>query len=219
MPTTITQLFKTTGLTFSGQVRWGELINSKACGFYVVALTDNIDKLVCMDKPDFSDNAIQKWIELIKTGGKQIQLDNKVADLTGIKKRLEHFWFSDEIIVYIGKAGPNKKRTIRKRVKEYYETTLGCDGKRAGGHWVNTLQNVSSLNVFYSEYSGLDIEEKEEQLISYFMQNVSEKTKINLFDKVNCYPFANKELYRKSLRTKIRKDHRLNNQTIDCDKL
>ena len=219
MPTTVIQLFKQAGLTFHGQVKCGQLINSRACGFYVVALTDDIEKLVCMDKPNFDDNAIEQWIKVVKSGGKQILIDNKVADLRSIQQRLEKFWLPDETIIYIGKAGPNKKRTIRKRVKEYYETKMGCDGKHAGGHWVNTLKNDSSLNVFYSEYLELDIEEKEEQLISYFMDNVSETTKEILLDKVNCYPFANKELYRKSLGAKIRKMHKLNNQTIDCDKL
>lgn len=219
MPTTITQLFNQAGLTISGQVKWGQIINSRACGFYVVALTNNADELVCTDKPNFSDEAIKQWIELVKSGGKQIQLDNRTADLDDIKKRLEKFWFADETIVYIGKAGPKKSRTIRKRVKEYYETPLGCDKKHAGGNWVNTMINVSSLNVFYSEYSGIDIEEKEETMISYFMENVSETTKANLYDKVNCYPFANKELYRKSLKSKTKKVHGLNYQTIDCTKL
>ncbi len=218
MPTTIKELFKQTGLTYSGQAKWGQLVNSSACGFYVVAISNDIDKLVCLDKPIFNDRAIEQWIKLVKSGGKQILIDKRVADLISIKQRLEKFWFPDETIVYIGKAGPNKSRTIRKRIKEYCETKLGCDGKHAGGHWINTLQSISSLNVFYSEYSGLDIDEKEEQLISYFMNNVSNMTKENLFDKVNCFPFANKELYCKSLGTKKRKVHRLNNQTIDCNK-
>ncbi len=219
MPTTIKELFVKTGLTYSGQAEWGQLVNSNACGFYVVAISNDIDKLVCLNKPNFSDKAIEQWIKLVKSGGKQILIDKRVADLNGIKQRLEKFWFPDETIVYIGKAGPNKRRTIRKRIKEYYETKLGCDGKHAGGHWINTLQDISALNVFYSEYLGLDIDEKEEQLISYFMNNVSNISKESLFDKVNCFPFANKELYRKSLRTKTRKVHRLNNQTIDCDKI
>ncbi|MFZ4797121.1 MAG: hypothetical protein ACOYMA_06475 [Bacteroidia bacterium] len=219
MPTTITKLFKHVGLAINGQVKWGELINSRACGFYVVALTNDSEKLTCSNKPLFNDNAIQQWIERVNSGGKQIQLDYKIADLTSIKERLGHFWFPDETIIYIGKAGPNKKRTIRKRVNEYYKTLLGCDKPHAGGHWINTLQNVSSFNIFYAEYSGLDIDEKEEQLISYFMDNISDETKEILFDKTNCFPFANKELYRKSLKTKIRKEHGLNNQTVECDKI
>jgi hypothetical protein len=219
MPTTITKLFKETGLPMSGQVKWGESINSRACGFYVVALTNNADKLECIDKPIFNDKAINQWLELIKSGGKQILLGEKVANSTDIKQRLQKFWFPDETIVYIGKAGPNKKRTIRKRINEYYNTILGCDAPHAGGHWINVLNNLSSLNVYYSEYSGLDIDEKEEQLITYFMNNVSKTTKENLWDKINCYPFANKELYRKSMQTKTRKNHGLNNQTVACDKL
>lgn len=219
MPTTITKLLKQNGLPLSGKVKWGESIDSRSCGFYIVALTNQEEKLEFTDKPIFNDNAIKQWIELIKSGGKQILLGEKVATLTDIKQRLQNFWLPDETIVYIGKTGPNVKRTIRKRVNEYYKTILGCDAPHAGGHWLNVLQNLSSLNVFYSEYSGLDIDEKEEQLITYFMDNVSKTTKEKLWDKINCYPFANKELYRKSIQTKTRKNHGLNNQTVACDKL
>ena len=219
MPTIISKLFEQAGLTFHGQVKWGQLINSKECGFYIVALTEDIEKLVCRGNSNIDDSAIKQWSELVKSGGKEILIDNKVSDLKSIKQRLEKFWLPDETIVYIGKAGPNKERTIRKRVKEYYKTQMGCDSKHAGGHWVKILKDISSLNIFYSEYSGLDIEEKEEQLILSFIDNVSKRTKENLFDNLNCFPFANKELYRKSLGTKIRKIHGLSNQTIDCNKL
>jgi hypothetical protein len=216
MPTKVKDLFNHFGLPIHGQVNWGELINSSERGFYVVALTPEKDKLVCMSKPTFDLNVIQKWIDLIESGGKQILIDDNVANIQTLTQRLERFWLPDETILYIGKAGPSKKRTLRQRVKEYYQTVLGCDKKHAGGNWINCLSNIKSLTVYYSEYSGQDIEEKEEQLIDYFMRNVSEQTKRQLLDPINSFPFANKEINRKSVRQKIRKAHGISNQTVTC---
>lgn len=217
MPTKISQLFNENGLTCQGQVGWGQSIDSSSNGFYVLALTDNMDELVSMPYPDFNDAEIQGWINRIKSLGKHIQLDENIADLESIKTRLTQFWFPDETILYIGKAGPSILRSIGKRVNEYYTTPLGCKRPHAGGNWVNALKNISSLNIFYSQYTG-DIEEKEQELISYFNKYVSETTREKLFDQINCFPFANKEIYLKSQRKKVRKQHGFKYQTVKCSR-
>ena len=52
-------------------------------------------------------------------------------------QRLAGFWFPDEVVVYIGLAGPRKNRPVQgevaKRVGEYYDTPLGANGPHAGG--------------------------------------------------------------------------------------
>ena len=93
---------------------------------------------------------------------------------------------------------------------------MGCNKKHAGGQWLHLLGKISLLNIYYSEYPGTDIMEKEEMLILSFMNSVSIRTKENLLDPMNCYPFANKELHRINDRRKIRKIHGLSNQTIEC---
>lgn len=218
MPTTPLEIFQRIGLQIKGQVKWNTSIPQDKCGLYVIALTDVQDKMVCHNLPQFNNSAFDNWLSTVRAGNKQILVDNLIANSQQIKNRLSKFWLSDETIVYIGKAGPTNSRTLRKRVDEYYKTKLGCDKKHAGGHWLNVLQNVNQLTVFYCDYVNNDIEEKEEEMMSYFIENVSAFTKENLFDKVNCFPFANKEIHRHSLKSKIKKNHGLNNQTVYCGK-
>ncbi len=78
---------------------------------------------------------------------------------------------------------------------------------------------MNELYVFYSEFKEQEynlIESIEENLIEYFSENVSNSTIMSLYDKVNCFPFANKKLYKKLENTKIRKNQRFKNQTVDC---
>jgi hypothetical protein len=92
-------------------------------------------------------------------------------------------------------------------LNEYYQTKLGCNKWHAGGHGVNTLKNLHELNIYYSETNHAI----EESMIEYFCLKVSDDVKSKLHDKVNCFPFANKELNKSS-----RKNHGLSNQKIDC---
>ncbi len=221
MPTTITNLLNEFKLELSGQVKWGEKINSNKCGFYFVSISQEPDKLVTWPTPSFDPMEIQRWIELINDKGKNIIIDNKNASINDIEDRLFKLWFKDETILYIGKAGPNKRRTIKKRVSEYYRTKLGCDGNHAGGHWINTLSRLNDLTIFYSEYNetGTEtIESLESKLIDHFANNISAQTKNQLFDSENCFPFANKEVHYRDQKKKNRKNHGIKNQTSDCGK-
>ena len=206
MPTTVNNIFNRFNLTIDGQVKWNTEIKSSDYGVYVVALTDDPDNLITTSKPNFDEVAINGWIQLIKTKGKTLMIDGLPATVDLIQKRLTQFWLPDET-VYIGKAGPTKNRTLRKRINEYYQTTLGCDKCHGGGHWLNTLKDIFELNIFYSETNPLI----EKEMIIYFGEQVSEISKANLYDKKNSFPFANKELDKGS-----RKIHGLSNQTIDC---
>ena len=219
MPTTIREIFNEFDLEITGQIKWGQEISSKKCGLYFVAITNDPDKLKCWENPFFGDTEIQNWIELVKKCWKEIKVDKKPASMTNLKNRLNNLWLPDETILYIGKAGPTVIRTIGKRVNEYFETKLGCNKKHAGGNWINTLTKLNELTVFYSEFNLAEyhkIEETETKLIEYFSKNVSDKTKNRLVDRINCFPFANKEIHYKEQSTKIRKKHGFGNQTIDC---
>ena len=218
MPTTPTDIFKQIGLHIKGQVKWNSSIPVDKCGLYVIALTENPDSLICKVNPNLSDTAFDDWLMTVSSGGKQILIDDLPANRESLKTRLSKFWIPDETIIYIGKAGPSKSRTLKKRVNEYFSTKLGCDKKHAGGHWINVLQNIYDLTIFYCEYSNDDIEEMEEKMLLYFIDNVTESIKQFLYDENNCFPFANKEVHRHSIKTKFKKNHGLKNQTIYCGK-
>jgi hypothetical protein len=219
MPTKIREIFNEFDLELTGQMSWGQEINANKCGLYFVSITDNPDELKCWENPDFNENEIENWIDLVQKCWKRIKVDNKIASKSDLLNRLNNLWLPDETILYIGKAGPTKTRTVGKRVKEYFNTRLGCNKKHAGGNWINTLSKLNELTVFYSEFETdkyYKIEEIETQLIEYFSKNVSNETKDRLIDKKNCFPFANKEIHYKEKKKKIRKNHGLSNQTIDC---
>jgi len=219
MSTTIRKIFDEFNLQLSGIVSWNQEVESTKCGLYFVTVSNDPDNLVCWDKPEFDIQKIQKWISLVEHCWKNITVDGRIASAEDILDRLNALWLQDETILYIGKAGPNRRRTLKKRVNEYYDTKLGCNKKHAGGNWINTLTKLDELYVFYSEFEEQEynmIESSEEKLIEYFSENVSDSTRKSLYDKANCFPFANKELYKKLENTKIRKNHGLKNQTVDC---
>jgi hypothetical protein len=207
MPISVNDIFKKFDLTISGQVKWGQMVNIDKCGVYVIALTDHPDKMNTLELPVFSDVAIQNWMKLLNQHGTSILIDDEVASVDMLKRRLSGYWLPDETIIYIGKVGPTQGRTFKKRLKEFYDTKLGCDKPHAGGHWINTLDNPQGLTIFYCICDPL----LEEQMIDFFCQQVSYKTKAQLHDNVNCFPFANKEKNKST-----RKKHKISNQTIDC---
>lgn len=219
MATTLKKLTENFDLSLSGNVKWSQLINSNKCGLYFITIANDPTNLACWEQPEFNDNIINDWIKLIKQYGKQITVDRRSAHLQILKDRFSKLWLKDETILYIGKAGPNKSRTIQKRVDEYYNTKLGCNKWHAGGNWINVLSKLDQLNVFYSEFKESDynkIEDTEEKLIKYFSSNVSDSAKETLIDRNNCFPFANKIIYIRSEKKKIKKNHGINNQTVNC---
>ena len=219
MPIILKDLTDKFGLTLSKSVKWGESINSAGCGLYFVTITSDPKKLVSWDQPEIDSTSIDDWIELVRSHGKEITIDNQPADQQMIMNRFSKLWLRDETILYIGKAGPNTNRPIRKRVNEYYKTKLGCNKKHAGGHWINVLSKISQLNVFHSDFSESDyhkIEDVEEKLIGYFSRSVSESAKETLIDSANCFPFANKEIHLRSERKKVTKAYGFGNQTVYC---
>lgn len=216
MPTTPCELFKKVNLKIQGQVDWGKPIPSDDCGLYVVAVTNKPDYLIYEPTANLKYACIDSWIQTIIDGGKQILIDGKPADRTFLKERISKFWLPDETIIYIGKAGPSKKRSLRVRVNEFYHTRMGCDGRHAGGNWVNLLSNLDSYSVYYSSYLNSDVEVLEEAMLEYFMECVSIETRKKLYDHETCLPFANKEIHRSALGTTIRKRHGIGNSTVDC---
>lgn len=127
--TTVTNIFNHFDLTIHGQVKWNTEIKSNRCGVYVIALTDDRDKLITTEEPNFNDDAIKNWIELIKTSGKSLLVDETQATTHSIKQRLSQFWFPDETIVYIGRNGTNNKANFEKENKRILSNKIKLQQK------------------------------------------------------------------------------------------
>ncbi len=63
---------------------------------------------------EFDIQKIQKWITLVEHCSKNITIDGRTASAQDIIDRLNSLWLQDETILYIGKAGPNRRRTLKK---------------------------------------------------------------------------------------------------------
>lgn len=185
VPTSVSELLKNAGLELAGRVNWGQQIRDDKPGIYIVSLSllpDDKESALLAEAP-IDLNIVRKWITDVPT----LRLDGSRPTPGALRERLAKFWLPDEMVVYIGKAGTS----VKKRVGQYYRTPLGDPKPHAGGHWIKTLTVLNKLSVFWSLTSAP--KSKEDDLIGYFVQNVSQRTKELLFDPDNPFPFANIE--------------------------
>jgi len=163
-----------------------------ATGIYVVALTGSSTATqVCSQTPPISETAVDELLAVRP----ELTLDRDRPTRDQLIERLAAFWFPDEVVVYIGLAGPRKNRSVQgelaKRVGEYYGTPLGANGPHAGGWPLKTLACLNDLYVHYA-YCG-QVNEAEDNGIEHFANHTSERSRAALHDPVRVMPFANLE--------------------------
>ena len=186
MPTSPSQLLGQVGCAITGSVSWGTKPASDEQGVYVVSLHGDPDKEDGLPEAPVSEATVAAWIErvpsLILDGGQPKPID--------LMQRLARYWLPDEAIVYIGKA-----TSLRKRLGQYYSTPLGDRRPHAGGHWIKTLTNLTSLTVHYAELDKVaDPEAVEKQILLKFSQAVSRQTRAAHPQQDLTIPFANLEI-------------------------
>lgn len=185
MPTTVSALFRNAGLKFDGPVRWSDTVRNDNPGVYVVSLSADPNKnLGILSVAPISIEIISQWIHRVPA----IELNgerNPTPD--AISNRLAEFWLPDENIIYIGMTTGK----LRTRTNQYYNTPLGKSKPHAGGHWLKTLSNLSNLYLYHAACK--TPKAKEDQLLGYFVLNVSNNAKTILRDRTNPFPFANIE--------------------------
>ena len=185
--TTVRQLFNHSNILEFGKVKWETTFYEKRQGVYIVSTSSDPDKhFGITDSPNFDDQQIKLWLSKLPN----FQVDGVPATLTNLKNRLAEFWFPDESILYIGKAPTRKNGSgISKRVIEYFTTIIGNGGPHSGGQWIKALKDLNKYTVYYGACNKpTDIER---EMMSFFMDNVSEVTLSKLYDKQLPIPFAN----------------------------
>ena len=98
-----------------------------ATGIYVVSLTGDPDSVDgSRSAAPISVAAVDKLLD----GRPELTLDGQGPSREQLVARLAGFWFPDEVVVYIGLAGPRASRPpqgeLAKRVEEHYKTPLGA---------------------------------------------------------------------------------------------
>jgi hypothetical protein len=163
-----------------------------ATGIYVVSLTDHPDTLDgSQSAAPISVAAVAKLLD----ARPELTLDGQRPNREQLAARLVGFWLPDEVVVYIGLAGPRASRPrqgeVARRVEEYYKTPLGARTPHAGGWPLKTLVSLSDLYVHYAYCR--DVEIAEGACIRHFADHVSDATRKRLYDPVQVMPFANLE--------------------------
>jgi hypothetical protein len=198
MPSTVASIFAAAGVTPAGVVRWGDpparpvAPHAVTTGIYVVALTDCLDKLEGeLPAAPLSNVGLNELLAVRP----ELTLDRARPTRAPLAARLTAFWLPDEVVLYIGLAGPRKSRPrhgeLSKRVEEYYRTSLGARSPHAGGWPLKTLSCLGELFVHYGYCE--QVNEAEGRCIGHFADHVSPETRSALHDRVRLMPFANLE--------------------------
>lgn len=217
MPSTVADIFTAAGASSAGVVCWATRparpapsprssltadaldAQSPATGIYVVALTDDQHSLdapvagtgATGDPAPISRSAVDELLAVRP----ELTLDGARPTPQQLAARLAEFWWPDEVVVYIGLAGPRAKAPrageLANRVAEYYSTPLGANGPHAGGWPLKTLACLSELYVHYAYCD--EVNKAEDACIGHFARHVSAETLAGLRDRVRVMPFANLE--------------------------
>lgn len=81
---------------------------------------------------------------------------------------LEDKWVESAIVLYIGKAGPSKRRTLKKRLDEYMQFGQGVPVGHKGGRYIWQLSDSGDLSVCWKTTPGVNPRPAEKELIRKF---------------------------------------------------
>jgi hypothetical protein len=202
MPTTVRQLFSHFNIDNFSRVQWGQRFDDNNKGIYVVSTSRLEDQhLGLTPTPLFNEPKFSEWL----SNCPRLTIDGNRPTIEQLKNRLAEFWLPDENILYIGKADKRKNDDgLSCRIGEFYNPRMG-NNAHSGGLWIRTLSNLHATTIYYC-YSD-NPKGLEEDMLEYFMNNVSDITLSQLRDRDLPLPFANLQL-----RSRICKNHGLENQ-------
>jgi hypothetical protein len=135
-------------------------------------------------------------VEALLDARPELTLDGSCPDARQLGARLTGFWCPDEVVLYIGRAGPRphtriKTSELSDRVAEYCATPLGARSPHAGGWPLKTLTGLDELHTHYAYCA--DDRTAEEQMLDRFAEQLSDGTRNALLDSTYVMPFANLE--------------------------
>src|SRR3954454_8978684 len=115
MPSSVAHIFEAAGAELAGVVPWGvsprpsEAPAGAAIGIYVVALTDDPGSLEAPPpRAPVSESAVDELLSIRP----ELTLDGVRPEPQELAARLSAFWLPDEVVLYIGLAGPRKTRPV-----------------------------------------------------------------------------------------------------------
>lgn len=120
-----------------------------ACGVYVALRTAS-------SAPSFLSKSPAGWF--------------KGEDPTRPISVLQTKWVPGAEVVYIGKAGPSPRRTLRRRLSEFRDFGAGLPKAHRGGSAIWQLADAQDLLIAWTATGGSDPRETEKALLAQFRE-------------------------------------------------
>ncbi|TVQ82260.1 MAG: GIY-YIG nuclease family protein, partial [Phycisphaeraceae bacterium] len=167
----------------AGTHQWGVPVASTRPGIYIISLCPGPDSLAALPSAPIDLTLIERWIGRVP----RMVLDRQRPTISVLAEYLRSFWLPDEPILYIGTA-----TSLRSRLNQFVNHTLGDRAPHKGGHWLKTLNILDELHIHYavatSPDHALDLESR---AIRLFSEHVSDASRANLPRPEVAIPFAN----------------------------
>ena len=182
MPSTVEDLARAADVSWSGAVRWEQLVPLDAPGVYVISLDEDPGSLEgALEQAPISVERAQELLD----ARSELLLDGHRPSVAELADRLSSLWLPGEVVLYVGKASSS----VRKRVSQYYRTSLGARSPHAGGWFLKTLENLVGTSVHYAATDNPELAEK--AMLAAFVEEVSGEARTIHGDPQHPYPFAN----------------------------
>lgn len=182
MSISVSEVLAGSGLEHAGVVAWGREIPLDVPGVYVVSSSSDVHDAVGSIRQYTPNAAAFAELRLLCP---YVTLDGEPAGDEELATRIGRFWIPDSAILYIGLAGTS----VRKRMNQYYRTSIGQRAPHAGGWWLKTLANLDDLYVHIAAADEPKVAEAE--MLRRFAEAVPTAVRQNLHDSERIAPFAN----------------------------
>jgi hypothetical protein len=127
MPIAAAELFARVDLTIRNRAKWGQPVLCDDPGIYAICLSNDPSlNAGLLPHVPVSLELVEQWVRSVPTFSLGATLQPSPKKVAAF---LDEFWFSDENIVYIGKA-----TCLSKRLGQFRRHRLGQRSPHAGGH-------------------------------------------------------------------------------------
>lgn len=183
MPSTVAHLFESAECTHGGSIRWGTPIPERGGGIYVVAMNGDQSEGQSLASAASID---RDEVKVLLDRRPKLEVDGLRPSVAEFDARLRSMWIPGESVLYIGKA-----TSIRSRVRQYYDTSIGARSPHAGGWPLKLLEGLDDLWVHWAANAMPEL--AEQTALAAFVDAVPKEIASGLYDPEHPYPYANLE--------------------------
>jgi len=184
MPVTVKEIFSKVGLEAPPAIKWKNPIPTDDNGVYVVSLSNDASKNNGIHSAcEISEEIFDNW----KSLSPELNVNGAVSKKI-IEAELNQHWKPRENILYIGES-TSETNGLGKRVKQFYDHSVGRKGPHTGGYWIKLLSQLENLFVYHAKCK--NPRDTEFKMLMFFIEQTTGKSFYELEELGSHLPFAN----------------------------